>query len=178
MAAELIIAPEAEQDLAQAYAWYEGRRIGLGEDFLSCVDACIEAIRRTPEMHALVHESYRRGLVRRFPYAVFCEYVGGTVTVHGVFTPLTIPTNGVSVCLELVRSAANPSEASCGQEAHDYLGEQVRHVFARRYAHLSPVDSLGLMTAPRFRDQKRSESRQGPGPPPCSSVRSCDRSAQ
>ena len=53
MAAELIIAPEAEQDLAQAYAWYEGRRTGLGEDFLSCVDACIEAIRRTPEMHAL-----------------------------------------------------------------------------------------------------------------------------
>jgi hypothetical protein len=61
MAAELIVAPEAEQDLAQAYAWYEGRRIGLGEDFLSCVDACIEAIRRTPEMHVLVHENYRRG---------------------------------------------------------------------------------------------------------------------
>jgi hypothetical protein len=40
MAAELIIAPEAEQDLAEAYAWYEGRRIGLGEEFLSGVDAC------------------------------------------------------------------------------------------------------------------------------------------
>ena len=75
MAAELIVAPEAEQDLAQAYAWYESWRIGLGEDFLSCVNACIEAIRRTPEMHALVHEHYRRGLVRRFPYAVFYEYV-------------------------------------------------------------------------------------------------------
>jgi toxin ParE1/3/4 len=91
MAAELIVAPEAEQDLAQAYAWYEGRRIGLGEDFLSCVDACIEAIRRTPEMHALVHESYRRGLVRRFPYAVFYEYVEDTVTVYGVFHPARDP---------------------------------------------------------------------------------------
>ncbi len=28
MAAELIIAPEAEQDLAETYAWYEGRRTG------------------------------------------------------------------------------------------------------------------------------------------------------
>lgn len=46
MAAELIIAPEAEQDLAEAYAWYEGRRSGLGEEFLSCVDACVEAICR------------------------------------------------------------------------------------------------------------------------------------
>jgi len=85
MPAELIIAPEAEQDLAEAYGWYEARRIGLGEEFVSSVDACIEAIRRTPEMHALVHDIYRRGLMRRFPYAVFYEYVEGTVTVYSVF---------------------------------------------------------------------------------------------
>jgi plasmid stabilization system protein ParE len=85
MAAESIIAPEAEQDFAEAYIWYEGRRVGLDEEFLSCVDACIVAICRTPEMHALVHENYRRGLVRRFPDAVFYEYVEGTVTVYGVF---------------------------------------------------------------------------------------------
>jgi len=42
MAAEFIIAPEAEQDIAEAYAWYESRRIGLGEEFLSCVEACLE----------------------------------------------------------------------------------------------------------------------------------------
>ena len=48
MAAELIIAPEAEQDVAEAYAWYDRRRLGLGEEFLSCVDACIEGIRRAP----------------------------------------------------------------------------------------------------------------------------------
>ena len=33
MAAELILAPEAEQDIAEAYAWYESRRAGLGEEF-------------------------------------------------------------------------------------------------------------------------------------------------
>jgi plasmid stabilization system protein ParE len=85
MAAELILAPEAEQDLTEAYAWYEKRRMGLGEELLSCVDACIEAIRRMPEMHAPIYENYRRGLVRRFPYAVFCEFAEGTVTVYGVF---------------------------------------------------------------------------------------------
>ena len=85
MAAELNMAPEAEEDVAQAYAWYEGRRTGLGEDFLSRVDACIQAIRRTPEMHAVVHENYRRALVRRFPYAIFYEYANDTVTVYCVF---------------------------------------------------------------------------------------------
>lgn len=85
MVAELIISPETEQDIAAAYAWYEGRRSGLGEDFLSCIDACIETIRRIPEMYAVVHEDYRRGLARRFPYAIFYEYVEGQVTVYGVF---------------------------------------------------------------------------------------------
>ncbi|MFZ2958592.1 MAG: hypothetical protein WA705_17020 [Candidatus Ozemobacteraceae bacterium] len=69
MVVELIIAAETEQDIAEVYAWYEGRRTGLGEEYLSCVDACIEAIRRSPGMHAVVHENYRRGLVRRFPFA-------------------------------------------------------------------------------------------------------------
>ena len=82
MAVELIIAPEAEEDMEEAYGWYENHRIGLGEDFLGCVDACIGAICRKPKMHALVHENYRRGLVRRFPYAVFYEYSGQTVTVY------------------------------------------------------------------------------------------------
>jgi plasmid stabilization system protein ParE len=85
MAAELITAPEAEQDIFDAYLWYERQRPGLGEDFLTCVDACIQAICRTPGMHAKVLGDYRRGLVRRFPYAVFYEHVGGTVTVYAVF---------------------------------------------------------------------------------------------
>lgn len=85
MAVELILAPEAEQDVAEAYAWYEDRRIGLGEEFLSSIDATMEAIRRTPEMYALIHECYRRALVRRFPYAIFYEHVEGTIIVYGVF---------------------------------------------------------------------------------------------
>ena len=67
MAAELILAPEAEQDVAEAYAWYEGRRPGLGEEFLSCVDARIEAICRTPRMHAVVHETIVAGWCGAFP---------------------------------------------------------------------------------------------------------------
>ena len=85
MAADLILAPEAEADLDEAYAWYEGQRIGLGEDFLGRVDACIEAICRLPESHALFHGNYRRALVRKYPYAVFYEFADDRVTVYCVF---------------------------------------------------------------------------------------------
>lgn len=85
MAARLVIAPEAEQDIDEAYAWYEGRRLGLGEEFLNCVDVCIQAIRRTPRMHVKIFKNFRRGLVRRFPYAVFYEFENKTVIVYCVF---------------------------------------------------------------------------------------------
>lgn len=85
MAADLKFAPEAEQDLAGAYAWYEHQRTGLGEEFLSCVDARIEAICRSPEMHEIVHENYRRALIRRFPFAILYEWAGAEVTVYAVF---------------------------------------------------------------------------------------------
>ena len=48
MTTELVLAPDTELDLVEAYAWYEDLRPGLGAEFLGCVDACIETIVRRP----------------------------------------------------------------------------------------------------------------------------------
>lgn len=85
MAAEFVIAPEAALDISDAYGWYESHRPGLGEEFLGCIDACIQRLQRTPRMFPKVHEDYRRALVRRFPYAVFYESTDTMVTVYCVF---------------------------------------------------------------------------------------------
>ena len=85
MAIDLRFALEVEQDLSEAYEWYEARRGGLGEEYLSCVDATIQAICRFPLAHRKAHQEYRRALVRRFPYAVFYEYVDEILTVYCVF---------------------------------------------------------------------------------------------
>ncbi len=84
MAVKVVAAPEAERDVADAYDWYEGRRVGLGEEYLSCLDACIETIRRSPAMYPTVFRDFRRALLRRFPYAVFYEYESEVATVFGV----------------------------------------------------------------------------------------------
>ena len=82
MAANHTISPEAESDLREAYAWYEQRRFGLGEEFLSSIDACVARICRNPEMFEIVRQPYRRALVRRFPYAVLFEYSEGLVKIY------------------------------------------------------------------------------------------------
>lgn len=74
MASDLVLSPDAESDIADAYSWYEERRIGLGEEFLSSLDACIEGIRRQPEMYSSVHESFRR--CKRSTILPTCELTG------------------------------------------------------------------------------------------------------
>jgi plasmid stabilization system protein ParE len=59
--------------------------VGFGEEFLSSVDASVQLIRRAPEMYAAIFETYRRCLIRRFPYAIFYEHAAGAVTVYGIF---------------------------------------------------------------------------------------------
>jgi plasmid stabilization system protein ParE len=85
MAKSLIILSEAEQDITEAYDWYQERELGLGEEFLRCIDASIQTIERNPEIYVFVHKNYRRALVRRFPYAIFYEYVEEKITVYAVF---------------------------------------------------------------------------------------------
>ncbi|MEI6758391.1 MAG: type II toxin-antitoxin system RelE/ParE family toxin [Chlorobium sp.] len=81
----LIIIPEAQEDVDAAYWWYEDCRTGLGEEFLGCVDACIQTICRMPDLYPVIHEQYRRALVRRFPFSVFYEFNVQKVTVYSIF---------------------------------------------------------------------------------------------
>ena len=66
--------PEAKADVADACLWYEEQSLGLGMEFLRCVETALHAIQRNPLIYPTVHESYRRSLVRRFPFAIFFEF--------------------------------------------------------------------------------------------------------
>lgn len=66
----VIIRPEAEDDLKEAFLWYEDKRKGLGLDFLLQVDAGIRFIGRNPEIHSAVYEGTRIHLIKRFPYKI------------------------------------------------------------------------------------------------------------
>jgi plasmid stabilization system protein ParE len=84
MARDLVVRPEAEADLAEAFDWYEGREAGLGFEFLDEVERRFESIRRGAEQFEIVHKAYRRALVKRFPYAIFFREEGEAIAVHAV----------------------------------------------------------------------------------------------
>jgi plasmid stabilization system protein ParE len=55
MTYRVILRPEAEAELAEAYRWYEAQRPSLGEAFFLSVDACMASIQLDPTMHPVVH---------------------------------------------------------------------------------------------------------------------------
>lgn len=84
MSYRLEFLPEVEQDVKQAYDWYELQRLGLGEDFLLSADAAIESIQRSPFHFQQVHKAVRKVKTKRFPYGVFFLVESEIITVIAV----------------------------------------------------------------------------------------------
>jgi toxin ParE1/3/4 len=85
MSRRLIVRPEAEAEMADAFDWYEDRVPGLGSEFLLCVDAVFNAIRRSPQQYPRAHKIVRCALTRRFPFQVFFVEDDERVVVLSVF---------------------------------------------------------------------------------------------
>jgi plasmid stabilization system protein ParE len=85
MAKAIILTPQAEDDLYQSYGWYENKRTGLGRDFITAVDACLHVISRNPQMYQVIYRSYRRSVVRRFPFSIIYGETDSAVIIYAVF---------------------------------------------------------------------------------------------
>jgi hypothetical protein len=74
---------EAEQDLAEGYAFYDCQQIGLGDYFLDSMYAEIDSLAVYAGIHRVV-SGFHRLLGRIFPYAVYYDVVGETARVWAV----------------------------------------------------------------------------------------------
>jgi plasmid stabilization system protein ParE len=84
VSAGLIIRPEAEADVRDAFAWYEERLPGLGVSFLDELELAFDSISAMPEAHAKVHRKMRRALLRRCPYGILYVLEPGSVVVLAI----------------------------------------------------------------------------------------------
>lgn len=78
------VRPEAARDIEEAFSWYEERRPGLGQEFISELDSICERISQTPYIYADIYRGVRRAIVRRFPWAVFYRVTKTEVRVVAV----------------------------------------------------------------------------------------------
>ncbi len=67
--------PLADDDVAEAYAAYEGARGGLGEEFLEDIGRAVVFLEEHPEGGPEVYRDIRRVLLHRFPYSLYYRLV-------------------------------------------------------------------------------------------------------
>ena len=67
---QTVVIPEAENDIKEAFRWYEEKRVGLGCDFLLQIDAGINFISRNPKIHPSEYRGARKHIIKRFPYKI------------------------------------------------------------------------------------------------------------
>lgn len=83
---QIIVRPEAEAEVRQAFAWYQEQSAGLGLEFLRSIEACLSAITRNPFAYTIIKvPNVRRAIVRRFPYALFYLVDDEAIVVIAVF---------------------------------------------------------------------------------------------
>ena len=71
MSYSILIKPEAERDLQNAYLFYEEQRVGLGVEFLFATEVEMNRIQRNPLLFQKKHHEIRRAFTNRFPFGVF-----------------------------------------------------------------------------------------------------------
>jgi plasmid stabilization system protein ParE len=89
----LTLLPEVEFDISEAYWWYEEKGIGLGDEFLRCLEEAFSRITHNPGQFAVRFDDVKRILVRRFPYAVYFYHDDFCVFVTHVFHTARNPDN-------------------------------------------------------------------------------------
>ena len=85
MISSIIFREAAELELQEGYEWYEAREKGLGIEFVEHVEACVQIIRRHPEIFPRVYKDVRQGVLRKFPYSVLYIALPDRIVVTAIF---------------------------------------------------------------------------------------------
>jgi plasmid stabilization system protein ParE len=80
----VVLAPGAENDITEAFGWYRERNATAADAFRSEVFEVIDRLVDAPLSWPADDEGNRKRVVKRFPYTVWFEVLGSTVTVLAV----------------------------------------------------------------------------------------------
>lgn len=97
MSYNLIILPEAREDILQSALWYTDNHDPSGllaNAFLDAIDQTLERLKESPTYHSIRHDDVRaipvrreapRGQPRNFPYVLFYRFRDPDIVVVQVF---------------------------------------------------------------------------------------------
>ncbi|MEN0006529.1 MAG: type II toxin-antitoxin system RelE/ParE family toxin [Bacteroidota bacterium] len=99
----LILLPDAQQDILDIALWYmDNVPSSIADSFLEAVDETLEKLKVSPEQHAYRHSDVRgiqvrrtapKGQARKFPHIIFYRFDNPDIIVTQVFPMKSDPRN-------------------------------------------------------------------------------------
>jgi toxin ParE1/3/4 len=80
----IIFHPDIELEVKASYKWYQNQADGLGEDFLTELEAAYQAIVELPDTWPKFQLGFRRFLLSKFPFSVIYRSSQETIFVVAV----------------------------------------------------------------------------------------------
>jgi plasmid stabilization system protein ParE len=81
----LEIKEEAVFDIKEAYVYYEGQRMGLGQRFLDTLETYLERVQKYPEHFQIKRKPYREAFIKDFPFLIIYELEAPKIIVYAIF---------------------------------------------------------------------------------------------
>jgi plasmid stabilization system protein ParE len=85
MTYKLEIRGEADEEIFEAYSWYEQQAPGLGERFIGELEAVFKKITLNPLHYKIARSVFRQSSVKSFPFVVYFELTRDRIIVYSVF---------------------------------------------------------------------------------------------
>jgi hypothetical protein len=67
MPRDLVFLPEVETDISEAYWWYENKDVGLGNEFIRCLEEAFSRVSSHPEHFPVRFDDVRKFWCADFP---------------------------------------------------------------------------------------------------------------
>ena len=81
----LVLKEEADNDVFEAYNWYESRLKGLGDQFLDELENYLVFLEKNPKVYQIRKSKRRLCPLKRFPYVIVYEIELYNIIVYAVF---------------------------------------------------------------------------------------------
>lgn len=70
----IIFTTDAEEEIAEAYFWYEEKEAGLGDRFLLTLKKSLQLEAPRPDLYPVRFDQIHRTTIPKFPYAIYFGY--------------------------------------------------------------------------------------------------------
>ena len=85
MAYSITIAEAAEEDVRQAYLWYEKQQENLGARFEKHFSEAVKSIRNNPLQSQIKYKTIRVFYLEKFPYGIHFRITDQNIVIVAVF---------------------------------------------------------------------------------------------